>query len=173
MNYFDVVLIVPILWGAYKGFTKGLIIEIASLVGLILGLYLGVNFSSITATYISQYIDVNSKMLPIVAFAVTFIGVVILTFIIGKIIEKVVNFVALKLVNKIAGACFGILKYVLIFSALLFVFDSIDKQFHIVPEDIKQESKLYPLIQPIVPTIIPQIKDLDLSEQIPVPEIEV
>lgn len=164
MNYFDIILIVPLIWGAYKGFTKGLIIELASLVGLILGLYLGVNFSELTAEKIKSYIDVSAQTLPIVAFCLTFIGTIIVVFLLAKLLEKVVNFIALKMINKIAGACFGLIKYALIFSALLFVFDTLDKQFHILPETIKQESKIYPLMQPIVPTIVPQIKELDLME---------
>jgi membrane protein required for colicin V production len=175
VNYFDIILLVPIVWGAYKGFTKGLIIEIASLVGLVLGLYLGVNFSYYAANLLKEHTELDQQFLPIIAFGITFLGVVFLVFLIGKIVEKIANFIALKMINKIAGACFGILKYGLIFSALLFVFDTIDKQFHLLPEEQKENSKLYPLIQPLVPTIVPQIKDFDIMEQVKVelPEIEI
>ena len=177
MNYFDIILLVPILWGGYKGFTKGFIVEVASLIGLVLGLYLGVNFSSYASDIISEHIEIDTQFLPIVSFAATFLGVVLCVFLLAKIVEKVANFIALKLVNKIAGACFGMLKYALMFSALLFVFDTIDKQFHLVTPDQKANSKVYPLIQPLVPTIVPQIKefDIDIMDQveIKIPEIEI
>ena len=46
MNYLDIIIIIPLIWGAYKGFRKGFIIEIASLIALILGIWGGINFSS-------------------------------------------------------------------------------------------------------------------------------
>ena len=142
---------------------------------MILGLYLGANFSFYAADALKQYVEIDPKFLPIIAFGVTFLGVVLLVFLIAKIIEKVANLIALKMINKIAGACFGIIKYALIFSGLLFVFDTVDKQFHLLPEGQKENSKLYPLIQPLVPTIVPQIKDFDIMEQVNIelPEIEV
>lgn len=174
MNYFDIILLVPIIWGAYKGFTKGLIIELSSLIGLILGLYLGVNFSEYAANLLKEHTTLDEQYLPIVSFGVTFAGVIIAVFLLAKILEKIVNFIALKLINKIAGACFGIIKYALIFSALLFVFDMLDNQFHIVPKEQKSQSKLYSIIQPLVPTIVPQIKEIDIMEQVEIiPEIEV
>ena len=40
MNYLDFIIAVPLLWGAWKGFQRGIIFEIAMLIGIILGLYL-------------------------------------------------------------------------------------------------------------------------------------
>ena len=175
VNYLDLILALPILWGAYKGFTKGLIVELASLIGLLLGLYIGVNFSDFSASILSTHTNIDPKMLPIAAFSLTFLGVIIGVFIVAKIIEKVVNLIALKMLNKLAGACFGILKSALIFSALLFVFDTVDKQLHLLPNEQKESSLLYPIIQPIAPKIAPQLKDFDVMEKvdIPLPEINI
>ena len=37
MNYIDIVILLFLLYGAFRGFSKGLIIEVATLAGLILG----------------------------------------------------------------------------------------------------------------------------------------
>ena len=39
MNYIDIVILLFLLYGAFRGFSKGLIIEVATLAGLILGVY--------------------------------------------------------------------------------------------------------------------------------------
>ncbi len=39
MNWLDIGIAVPLVWGAYVGFKKGLVIELASLAALILGIY--------------------------------------------------------------------------------------------------------------------------------------
>ena len=56
MGMIDVFLVVPLLWGAYKGFKKGLIVEVFSLVALVLGIIAAVYFpqfaqKSITTTF--------------------------------------------------------------------------------------------------------------------------
>lgn len=37
MNYIDIVILLFLLYGAFRGFSKGLIIEVATLAGLIIG----------------------------------------------------------------------------------------------------------------------------------------
>lgn len=162
----DIILAIPLLWGAYKGFTKGLIIEIASIIGLVAGVYFAVHFSFFAEELLSDYFDNLGKMLPLVSFALTFIAVVMLVYLLAKLIEKVVDLVALKLINKLLGLLFGMIKAALIFSALLFITDTIDASFHFIPENQKSESKLYPLVQPIIPTLVPAIKEFDLMEKV-------
>lgn len=48
MNYIDIILLLPLLYGAYRGFSRGLIIEVATLLGLLLGVYIAIKFSGYT-----------------------------------------------------------------------------------------------------------------------------
>ena len=111
MNYFDIIIIIPLLWGGYKGFKKGLIIEVASIVALLLGVWGGIKFSSISANYLGDMFSISEKLMPLISFALTFILIVIAVFAVAKLIQKVVKVVALSTVNKVAGAAFGILKF--------------------------------------------------------------
>ena len=45
MNSLDIVIAIPLLYGLIKGFTNGLIKEITGLLGLIIGVYIALNFS--------------------------------------------------------------------------------------------------------------------------------
>ena len=47
MGYLDVFLSLIIAWGAYNGFSKGLVNELASVLGIILGIYLAKKFLSL------------------------------------------------------------------------------------------------------------------------------
>ena len=47
MNYLDFIIAIPLVWGAYKGFQRGFIFEIAMIIGLVLGLYLAFKMSSL------------------------------------------------------------------------------------------------------------------------------
>lgn len=165
MNYIDIAIAIPLLWGTYKGFTKGLVIELASIIGLILGVYVGMHYSDITAGYISQFVEIEQTFLPIVSFAATFISVILVVLLLAKILEKLVNLVALKLVNKISGAGFGLLKATFIVSLIIVFVESVDSRLELIPKETKEGSLLYQTLGSVAPTIIPAIKDLDVLKE--------
>ena len=165
MNYIDIAVAIPLIWGAYKGFTKGLIIELASIIALILGGYIGMHFSGITSTYLSQIVTMEESFMPIVSFAVTFIVIVLGVYLLAKILEKVINLVALKLVNKISGSVFGIVKAAFIISLILVFVESVDQKLELIPKETKESSLLYSPIGAIAPAIIPAVKDLDVLKE--------
>lgn len=166
MNYIDIAVATPLLWGAYKGFTKGLVIELASIIALILGCYVGMHFSDVTSGYLRKIVTIEESFMPIVSFAVTFIVVVFGVYLLAKVLEKVINLVALKLINKISGAVFGALKAAFIVSLIVVFVESIDKKLDLMPKEIKESSLLYSPIGEIAPGIIPAMKDLDALKEV-------
>ena len=45
MNYLDIIIAVPLLYGLIKGFSNGLVKEVTSLLALFIGVYVAINFS--------------------------------------------------------------------------------------------------------------------------------
>lgn len=147
MKYIDIILALPLLWGIFIGFKKGLILELATLVALILGVFGAIKFSDVTAEYLVQHVDIPQNYLGLSSFLVTFLLIVIVVFIIGKVLDKLIKVVALGIVNRALGALFGLCKYALIISYLLYFVENLNAKFHFYQEDIKSESLLYePLI---------------------------
>jgi membrane protein required for colicin V production len=157
MNLLDIILLVPIIWLAYRGFTKGLIIELASLAALILGIIASIHFSWFTAEILTGFFSISEEYLSIVSFIITFVAVVFLVYGIGRLIEKFVDIVALGFLNKLLGGVFGILKSVLFLSAILLIISSLDQNEKLITGKMKEESRLYAPIASIVPMIIPAI----------------
>ena len=54
MNILDIILGGILAWGAIRGFQKGLILQVASLVALVLGVYCSVEFSHIAADFLDK-----------------------------------------------------------------------------------------------------------------------
>jgi membrane protein required for colicin V production len=127
----DIVFALPLLWGAYKGFRKGLIVEIFSLLALILGVFCAIYFPEHAQQLIETNFQVEAKWIPIIAFSVTFIVVVILVNLVGKLIEKLVDILALGFFNKLGGLAFGVFKTLLILSFLVFIFEGINKKLYL------------------------------------------
>ena len=156
MNYIDIFLVVPLLWGAFKGYKKGLIIELVSLAALGLGIWGGIYFSDFAVNLIVE--KVNDKYIPITAFMLTFIAIVLGVYFLGKLLEKAINIVQLKSINKLAGACFGALKFGLIISVLLFITERYNQRFNFFPENFAEKSIIYEPFVELPKVLIPAIK---------------
>jgi membrane protein required for colicin V production len=158
MNYIDLVLGILLIVGAVQGFRKGFIIELASLAALILGIWGGIKFSDFTAEFITKHTGYHSEHLSTIAFFITFLIIVILIHLMGKMLDKIVKAIFLGFLNRLAGVVFGVLKTAVILSILLLLFDGIDENVHILPAKQKEESKIYTPMKQIVPTLFPFIK---------------
>jgi len=170
INLLDLILLIPLLLFAFQGYKKGIIIEVATLVALILGIYAALFFSDYTANLLTGSFNINKEYLNIIAFIVTFVGVLILVLLLGKVLEKVVNLLLLGFINKLAGALFGILKGALLLSILIFLINYFDVNASIIKKEARKESLLYKNIEPIAPWIYEKFNLQELKENIPDPK---
>ncbi|MCK4287637.1 MAG: CvpA family protein [Bacteroidales bacterium] len=167
MNFLDIILILPVIWFAYKGFTKGFIIELTLLVALVLGVFIAINFSYFAADFLTDNTKIAHKYISIIAFVITFIAIVIAAFAVGKLLEKVINLLLLGFINKIAGCLFGILKAAFILSVIIFIINSFDSKQAVITKKIRENSILYKPIASIAPYIIPKLNldKLDITKE--------
>jgi len=172
MNYIDLVLGIFLIIAAIQGFRKGFIIELASLAALILGIWGGIKFSDFTAGFITKHTGYHSQYLGTIAFILTFIVIVILIHMMGKMLDTVVKAVFLGFLNRLAGIIFGVLKAAVMMSILLLLFDDIDEKVNILPAKQKEESKIYTPMKQVVPTLFPFIKLWNAKESIKKEEVK-
>ncbi len=166
MNYFDIIIVIPLVWGIYKGYKKGFIIEMASFIALGLGIWGGIKFASLSANYLSKIFDISDKMMPLISFVVTFILIVIAVFSLAKILEKIIKLVALGFVNRIIGAAFGVLKFGLIISVILNIITSINSKIPFIAPKMLNSSLLYQPVSKIALIIIPGVKNINLNNMV-------
>ena len=157
MNYIDIIIVVPILWGGYIGYKKGLIIEVVSLVALGFGIWGGIHFSDSIEGLLDN--KINSQYISLTAFVITFAVIVMTIYFLGKMLEKLVNMVQMKMINKLAGVVFGVGKVALIISVIVIIFNSYDKRDEFIPDDIKESSLFYSSIEKLSLNVIPPIED--------------
>ncbi|UNY99965.1 CvpA family protein [Zhouia spongiae] len=143
MNFIDIVLGGLILFGFVRGLMKGLFIELASLVALILGIYGAIHFSYFAGDYLREKLDWDEQYINLTAFAITFVVIVFLVYLLGKLLTKIAHIVALGLLNRILGGVFGGLKIIIIAGAILVFIDRSNNIFSFVDEKAMEESVLY------------------------------
>lgn len=162
MNYLDLILLVPILIGAWKGFKKGFIIEIFTLLALFAGIYGAIHFADFMSDLLKEHLSLDSEYLPIIAFVVTFLLVGAMVYFLGKMLEKAVSLVALSSLNKFAGLVFGATKMLIVSSIIVIVLESIDEKDNIISRDLKTSSILYEPLKTMSFTALPAIEESNL-----------
>ncbi|WP_406685187.1 CvpA family protein [Seonamhaeicola sp. MEBiC1930] len=164
MGVIDIVLGALILFGLIRGFSKGLFVEVASLVALVAGVYGAIHFSNFAADFLIEKVDWELKYINIVAFAITFVVIVVVIGMAGKALTKIANFAALGLINRLLGAVFGALKIAVILSVVLIVFDKFNKTIPFADEDDLESSILYTHVKALVPVVLPYILEFENKE---------
>mgnify|MGYP006149847493 CR=1 FL=1 len=86
MNFIDIILIIPILWFGYQGFTKGMVISMATLLALGIGIWAGLHFSDLISDLVKTHI--NEEYESLISFSIIFIAVVVLIMLLGN--QKIV-----------------------------------------------------------------------------------
>ena len=153
MNYLDIVLSIPLLWGLYKGITRGIIKELSTLVALVLGIYVAIDYSDLLLPFVSDHINIKEDYQSIVCFSITFILVVLIVRLIGFLLDKLVSLVSLTIVSRLMGAVFGLFRMAFVCSALLIVVNTINNQFELIPKEDINKSILYGPVSDLVPIL--------------------
>lgn len=159
MGFLDIILGGFLAYGLIKGIWKGLFVELASLVALILGIYIAIKFSSLIGAVMVKWIEWNSKYIEITAFALTFILVVIGIVLLGKLFTKIAEFASLGWLNRIAGGFFGTLKILLILSIILHYFQKLNYNDILIKDETINKSIFFNPILVVFTTVFPVIEE--------------
>ena len=169
MNYLDIIFAIPLLWGLYKGITRGLIVEAATLAAFFLAIWISMHFCDWLAGIFHEKFGATTEYLPLIAFSVLFLGTLLLVFFIAKLAERTVKAGGVGWLNKIFGGIFGILKFALILSLLIFIFEAVERSYPMVKGETKTGSLLYGPISKVAPAILPGLKETSITKYLPAP----
>lgn len=157
MNYLDIILGIFLILGLFKGLKNGLLIEFASIIALIIGVYGAIHFSYYAVDYLDQKVEWSEQTINLLAFALTFILIVLVISLAAQLLTKVASLIMLGLLNKILGGLFGILKVAFILSVVLMFISELAEKLNVLDEKVKEESVLYQALKPIAPLILPNL----------------
>lgn len=142
MNFIDIIVLVAVGYGIFKGFQNGVIYEVAGLLGLVVGVWAGMRLAFIFANYYKENFEVPAKWLPLLAFFTAFMLGMGAIWLSGRLVNGLVNTAQLGIVNRLAGAAFGLLKWAFIAGTF---FSLIGNSMILTPE-VQAGSATYPIV---------------------------
>jgi len=149
----DAFFAILIIFACIKGYQKGLIVALFSIVAFLAGLAAALKLSAIVATKLAENSDISAKWLPVISFILVFLIVVILVSLGAKLVQKSVEMVMLGWVNRLGGIVF----YILLYSIVLSIFLFYAVQLHLVKNETILSSRCYSLIEPLGPGVIDKL----------------
>lgn len=167
MNILDIILVIPILWALYRGFRKGLVYMVASLTALVLGILGAMRFHEGMGNLLNGWFEINPEHLHILAFAVTFILIVLLVHIAAFLVDKLIKAVALSFVNRLAGMVFGVLVTAFLISVILLPVSAANSKKAFISEETIEGSLLFIPLSKFAPTVFPYLKRAEFREWLP------
>ena len=142
VNIMDLVFGGLIAYGGFKGFRKGVIVELTSLLALVLGIYGAIHFSGYVAEQLTSYIDWDKRYVDLASFGLTSVGIIFGVSLLGKMLTSLAKLVMLNGVNRMLGLLFGGLKLAVFSGVILIFLMKANALFDFIPSEIIEQSLL-------------------------------
>ncbi|MBI5858961.1 MAG: CvpA family protein [Sphingobacteriales bacterium] len=159
----DIIYAIIIVLAVLHGYRQGLIVGLFSLIAIIIGLAAAMKLSAVVADYIGKSINISQEWLPLIAFALVFLLVLLIIRWAAKGMERTIEIAMLGWVNRLGGIIFYVAIYTIVFSVLLFYAE----QMRLIQAETIHKSATYTFVQPWGPkvidgfgAVIPVFKDL-------------
>ena len=163
MNYLDIIIGLIFFYGLFKGFTRGLIIEAASLLSIIIGILGALTFTPIIESLLSYFLSDEKLPSSIIIFTASLILIVLSVNIFARNLTKFIKMVSLGGINKVLGGIFGVSKYILLISILLVFVDQFSFMFEFFESNFLEGSVMFESLKKIGYYIIKLLESNDVK----------
>ena len=145
----DFVTIILLALAIYKGWRKGLVIAICSVMGVFIGMIAALTFSAKLSGYF-QAKGEHAFWMPFLVFAIIMAVTIFLIHILGNTIQKMLKTLHLGGLNRVGGILLFLFGYFSIYSIILFYASGIS----LISPSMISNSKTYAYIQPWGPKAV-------------------
>jgi membrane protein required for colicin V production len=166
MSYVDIIILVIFIIAGFNGYKTGLVRQIASLAGLLLGIWGAIHFSDFTASFLVENFNLTTKYLPLISFTLTFVVILIGVHFLGELVNKIFDLALLGFANSMLGVVFGVIKTVLILSVLFVIAEKFSHKVRVLPENLEERSLFYKPIKNVAPAIFPYLHFDEIQSKI-------
>lgn len=150
MATFDILVCIVAILAIIKGYQTGLVLEVFSLTAFFVGLFLALKLTfPISEKYFGDsgaFWIISVGIFLVLLFAVIWIAKVFATS-----IKKIIDFTPAGIIDNLLGSLFSIIKWLFLFSTVLWVMESVDLSF---PKRWLEESWLYEVVSRFAPVVV-------------------
>lgn len=152
----DVIGIILIVLFFIRGYMKGIIVAVFSLLAIILGIICALKLSEWLAQWMLEKGWITNGWGQVLSYLILFFGVVLLVRIVAKAIEGSARLAMLGMVNGLIGGVVYALMAAIVWSCMLWV----GSQTGLIKPEMIAQSKTYSYISPLAPWVFDHVGDV-------------
>jgi len=150
----DIVIVLILIIAAIRGFSKGFIMQIASLTALAGGILISYFFWEKSYLFLQKWIELNHYILKIIAVVGTTLIVVLVILLLGKLLSKLIKITPFGIIDNLLGMLFGTAQIILLLSFIIFTLLYINPQITFLQDNYLESSYLLPHIKTFAPALV-------------------
>ena len=143
----DITGLIIILLFFIRGYTRGIIVAVFSVVAILLGILCALKLSQSLATWLLLKGYTTVGWAPMLSYVILFTGVVLLVRLIAKMLQKAVEGIMLGMVNKLAGGILYAFLGAVVYSSVLWI----GGRMNMFSPELIAASKTYPWLSQLAP----------------------
>ncbi len=152
MRLLDISLLVLLAWGCYRGFRKGLMLELFSAVAWVLAILGSTRMLDLVLALCSRWFCLGSSVWQLyVVFMVLFVSILLATRYVGKLLKALIQPTHLGSFDRLLGGTVGILKWGIYTSSCLWIASWWQLR---ISEAYTTGTFIFPVIESLTPQLI-------------------
>lgn len=164
----DIVLVLPLVFGFYRGYKKGFLMELVALLSLVLGIIGGFRLMHYGMVWLEGRLGEFQSLAPFIAFLGIFVIIIVLVNLLGRAAKSLLDMTLLGSLDKFVGALVGLLKWAFGVSIVLWLLNLAEV---FIPEEMIEGSLLFPYLVQFAPWVVEMASALlpfaqDLFDQV-------
>lgn len=152
----DIIIAIPIVWAAYKGYNQGVWVQLGGIVGVILGAWIGFHFGS----QIGEMLNLTGQAAYIAGFVTAIIAVLICVAVLSNLIKGLFRVSGLSIIDHIGGVALALCKIVIILALIIALFDELNAKYNWVERKNIENSYIYTPMKNTADVIFPFAKSV-------------
>ena len=156
MTSVDIICGILLLYGVWRGWSKGVIVQLSGIIGLLLGGYLAWHYSE----PVGRWIGAEDMLGQVAGFLIIFIVIVVLLAILGRMFRGMFRFAGLGIFDHLGGLLLGGIKVALLLYVLINTYESANQVRHWTSNKGIEQSFLYKPIKEVGELAFPYLQEL-------------
>lgn len=152
-NFFDIVTLLVGLWAVIAGWRRGVILQLASLAGIILSLFLASRY----AEEAGRLLHFSQEWVSPGGFIVVALVTLIAVALISRLLRKLFQFAGLGLIDILCGIAISLAKWLLLLSAIYSAFGALNHTLHLVKSESLVASRTFYPVCRVIDYVMPYV----------------
>ncbi len=161
MNILDIIIITVLLLAAFTGWRSGLTRQILSFVGVLIGIILANKYG----VAVGSALGLEDQVALFAGFALVLIATIILSALLGRLLQKIFRFVGLGILDNILGVVLSQIKYIVIMAIIFTLLAPINTAIEIVPQSTLDGSIAFNKIMELGSLCTPSLEWMEFEVQ--------